>query len=255
MLMSPPAQLGFEYYDLKDYELQRVLGCGAQSTVFAVTRKGEDNTEYALKVFKDDKDHIRELNVLAQLKKDGFTVAVPLLFDDGSEVEITEIVSKKKHKGIVSMPVCKLIRPERDGELLSAKNVLSLIDVLKSLHEAEIFNCDLKPKNVLLGTDGPVICDWGSAVIGRKRVCSPGTIGFCDFAIGSKQNACAEHDLKALVRLFYACYTNQHVPSNSLFDSNAFWSVQFPVGSYWQKAMDAAGAADYDKLKSILGQF
>ncbi|MFB6716444.1 protein kinase [Streptomyces sp. NPDC056358] len=46
---------------------------------------------------------------------------------------------------------------------------LALVDALRAIHGAGLLHRDLKPKNVVLGPDGPVVLDFGLAVLAERR--------------------------------------------------------------------------------------
>ncbi|MFF4664206.1 protein kinase [Streptomyces sp. NPDC001282] len=46
---------------------------------------------------------------------------------------------------------------------------LALVDALRAIHTAGLLHRDLKPQNVVLGPDGPVVLDFGLAVLAERR--------------------------------------------------------------------------------------
>ncbi|MEU8593770.1 protein kinase [Streptomyces anulatus] len=46
---------------------------------------------------------------------------------------------------------------------------LALVEALRAIHGAGIYHRDLKPGNVVLGPDGPVVLDFGLAVLAERR--------------------------------------------------------------------------------------
>jgi serine/threonine protein kinase len=162
------------------------------------------------------------------------------------QMMVTETISGLKYRALMSLPLCVPIRPEpeRGGRLLRSSQYLQLLNTLEAVHAGGMFNCDIKPSNVLMHGDNVVLCDWGSAVFGignnplPKR--SVGTIGYCDFTLIKPAPPDASHDLMALVRTVYANYTGQHVPSDQNM-ANAFWEENFrSTDSQWTKAMNYA---------------
>ena len=167
---------------------------------------------------------------------------------------VTETISGQKYRALMSLPLCVPIRPRRGGSLLRRKHFLQLLDTLEALHAGRMFNCDIKPSNVLMHGDNVVLCDWGSAAFAigddplPKR--SVGTIGYCDFTLLEPAPPSASHDLMALVRTVYSNYTLQHVSSDQN-TANAFWEENFRQDSLWWNAMKYAREADYTKLKKM----
>ncbi|MEV7398896.1 serine/threonine-protein kinase [Streptomyces sp. NPDC091267] len=47
---------------------------------------------------------------------------------------------------------------------------LALVEALRAIHGAGLYHRDLKPGNVVLGPDGPVVLDFGLAVLAERRV-------------------------------------------------------------------------------------
>ncbi|MER5962787.1 protein kinase [Streptomyces sp. NPDC002057] len=46
---------------------------------------------------------------------------------------------------------------------------LALVDALRAIHGVKLLHRDLKPENVVLGPDGPVVLDFGLAVLAERR--------------------------------------------------------------------------------------
>ncbi|MER6843788.1 serine/threonine-protein kinase [Streptomyces platensis] len=46
---------------------------------------------------------------------------------------------------------------------------LALVDALRAIHGARLLHRDLKPRNVVLGPDGPVVLDFGLAVLSERQ--------------------------------------------------------------------------------------
>ena len=161
-----------------------------------------------------------------------------------------------KYSALMSLLLhCVPIRPERGGRLLRSSHFLQLLNTLEAVHAGGMFNCDIKPSNVLMHGDNVVLCDWGSAVFTifnnplPKR--SVGTIGYCDFTLIKPAPPDASHDLMALVRTVYANYTFQHISSDQN-TANEFWEANFrSIDSMWTKVMNYAREVDYAKLREM----
>lgn len=50
----------------------------------------------------------------------------------------------------MSLPFCVPIRLQRGGKRLERRQFLQILDVLKAVHEHQMFNCDINPYNVLM---------------------------------------------------------------------------------------------------------
>ena len=255
LLLQPPAYFGYMHFDMTGFSIDKIIGQGARTYVFKVSRGNEEPC--ALKVFENLDEYDTELSNLNQLhgilqNKLEFN-HVPKIMN--FHMMVTETISGKKYRALMSLPLCVPIRPERGGRLLRSSHFLQLLNTLEAVHAGGMFNCDIKPSNVMMHGDNVVLCDWGSAVftIGDdplpKR--TVGTIGYCDFTLIKPSPPDASHDLMALVRTVYANYTFQHVPSDQN-TANEFWEENFrSIDSQWTKAMNYAREVDYAKLREM----
>ena len=243
----------------EEFSIDKVIGQGAHTYVFEVSSSsvvgGNEEEPCALKLFESLDEYnkeLRNLNKLGDIMQDRPEKEhVPKI---RKLVTVKETISGRYYRALISLPLCVSIRPQRDGSLLRRKHFLQLVDTLEALHAGRMFNCDIKPSNVLMHGDNVVLCDWGSAVFAigddplPKR--SVGTIGYCDFTLLEPAPPSASHDLMALVRTVYSNYTLQHVSSDQN-TANAFWEENFRQDSLWWNAMKYAREADYTKLKEM----
>jgi serine/threonine protein kinase len=252
LFLTDPRELGFLCYDLPGYDFIRMLGQGAHSTVYAVMKTGERSVERALKLFTaaEPRDHEHAmLTRLAGLQ--GMTLCEPTVIP---KVNVTEILSQEPLYGILTLPICAPIRPERAGVRLTREHVKELLATLKVAHAHGIVNGDLKPQNILMHVvrNRAVICDWGTAVEGVSLPRSVGTIGYDDFSLrGAPQVPSVASDLKAFVRTVYANFTDQCVPTE-LPAADAFWRENCGVGTVWAEAFALAQAGNHDALARVL---
>lgn len=253
LFMSKAKDLGFEYYSIQGYNIERVIGRGAQSVVFEVSKEGSTEP-YVLKMFFDDNAYSSELSVLQALSRVTFPSGCALVPHDVKAVVVTEIIAHEDYSGILTLPLCKVIRPTRDGDTLSRANRTQLLNTLKFVHSTtEYVNADIKPGNILVDSQGTaVICDWGAAVKVKSRI-RVGTVGFCDFTLKGLAPALFAHDLKALVRTIYCNYTDHNAikATATSLDTDEFWATQFANGSIWSEMMEAADRTDYDGLQAL----
>ncbi|WP_185297891.1 serine/threonine protein kinase [Streptomyces finlayi] len=71
---------------------------------------------------------------------------------------------------IAGSDLCRVV--EKAGPLAPgpcAAFGLALVDALRAIHGAGLLHRDLKPQNVVLGPDGPVVLDFGLAVLAERR--------------------------------------------------------------------------------------
>jgi serine/threonine protein kinase len=253
LLLQPPSYFGYKYLHTEEFKLEKVIGQGAHTYVFEVTDK--DRKRLVVKVFEKQDEYEVELVNLRQLgnilpgSKHVPRIIRPL-------VMVKEHTSSQEYKAIMTLPLCEVIRPQRDGLLLQRPHYLQLLHTLHKVHDEHMYNCDVKPCNILLNGNNAVFCDWGSAVFASdgdptslpER--SVGTVGYSDFNLRVPSPPDASHDLMALVRTVYANYTDQVVPSKE-DTADSFWEEKFRNGSLWRKAMVCAQAKNYDGLEQL----
>ncbi len=274
--MQHPSVLGFKLHSVDGYRLLRVLGRSELNTVFAATKTDSVSSttvstceevceEVSVKIFDEECDFHHEVDMLTRLKvilsaSEQDLSAVPnVSYDENgvlsSAVEATEVVQGERFRGIVTLPMCRLIRPSRSGVTLTADHILQLLATLEVVHEGGMLNCDIKPDNILIRNDRTVLCDWGSArcinpVTKRYDRLSSGTVGYSDFTIGLILGPTAAHDLMALVRTVYVNYTT-NTPPSVRSESDEFWAQRLREGSVWGDLNEAAASEDYGALKVL----
>ena len=254
LLLQPPSYFGYMRFDMEEFNIDKVIGQGAHTFVFEVSKEDEDPR--VLKLFENREEYKTELRNLKKirdiLQNRPEYAHVPKI--DRPLIKVIEAISGRKYRAIMSLPLCVPIRPQRGGSLLERPHYLQLLSTLEVVHAERLFNCDIKPSNVLMHGDDAVLCDWGSAAFAigddplPKR--SIGTIGYCDFTLLEPAPPDASHDLMALVRTVYANYTHQLVSSDQN-EADEFWEENFRKDSLWRKAMKYASKANYAKLKKL----
>jgi hypothetical protein len=123
--------------------IHRYLGHGATANVFKVTRQGEQNKE-AMKLAICD-EYIQCIAKEARFLQEvcvGVT-GVP---------QVTHV-----EPNAIYMKVVKPMRIEDWTE----KRMKDLVTVLKSMHEKGYYHRDIRPANIGLDGDQPVLLDWG----------------------------------------------------------------------------------------------
>ena len=239
---------------MDEFEMVKVIGQGARTFVFEVA-KGEVEVR-VLKLFEKEDEYTAELTNLNKLGNSlqGVPQFKHVPHVDRQLMLVTEAISGREYQGIISLPLCVPIRPQRCGKRLERQHYLQLLSTLKLVHAKRMYNADIKPSNVMMHGDDAVICDWGAAVFATGDSAIPetrtGTIGYSDFTLLLQAAPNASHDLMALVRTIYANYTHQRVPSDQ-DGADFFWQENFREGSLWKTAMEYALEVNYDKLEEV----
>jgi hypothetical protein len=167
--LSPGAEIG-------GYTILAPLGAGGMGTVYRAVDGG--GTAVALKLLHP---HIgadpasrerlrREVHALQRLRHPGVAAVLDAEADSTEAFLVTELV-----------PGQDLAAHVRSRGPLDATALLRLADglrdALSAVHAAGVVHRDLKPSNVLIGTDGPVLIDFGIAQsVDETRVTSTGFV-------------------------------------------------------------------------------
>ncbi|GAA3844424.1 hypothetical protein GCM10022226_79440 [Sphaerisporangium flaviroseum] len=150
-----PTQVG-------DYELTARLGEGGQGVVY-LGRSAEGVT-VAVKVLRSDLAHNEE--ALARFVREVSTAERVATFCTAQVIEtgvadqrpfiVSEYIDGPTLDGVVERE-----GPRRGAALL--RLAIGTVTALVAIHQAGIVHRDFKPSNVLLGTDGPRVIDFGIA--------------------------------------------------------------------------------------------
>ncbi|MFG2078348.1 serine/threonine-protein kinase [Nonomuraea maritima] len=146
-----PLQLG-------EYALSGRLGEGGQGTVYLGSRGGET---YAVKLLHgpvgDEQGvFLREVELAKHVARFCTAQVIDAGFDDGRPYIVSEYVDGPSLQREVA-----LTGPRRGGAL--ERLAVSTATALVAIHRAGIVHRDFKPQNVLLGSDGPRVIDFGLA--------------------------------------------------------------------------------------------
>ncbi|NRQ37951.1 protein kinase, partial [Nonomuraea sp. NN258] len=143
---------------LGDYELSGRLGEGGQGVVFL----GSDGEEaYAVKLLHgslgDERAaFLREVELAKHVARFCTAQVIDAGFDEGRPYIVSEYVDGPSLQREVA-----LTGPRRGGAL--ERLAVGTATALAAIHRAGIVHRDFKPQNVLLGSDGPRVIDFGLA--------------------------------------------------------------------------------------------
>ncbi|MEW9547730.1 PASTA domain-containing protein [Nonomuraea sp. NPDC050783] len=143
---------------LGEYELSGRLGEGGQGVVFLGSRNGET---YAVKLLHgpvgDERAaFLREVELAKHVARFCTAQVVDAGFDDGRPYIVSEYVDGPSLAREVA-----LTGPRRGGAL--ERLAVGTATAITAIHRAGIVHRDFKPQNVLLGSDGPRVIDFGLA--------------------------------------------------------------------------------------------
>ncbi|QYC39508.1 Serine/threonine-protein kinase AfsK [Nonomuraea coxensis DSM 45129] len=146
-----PARLGA-------YELSGRLGEGGQGVVFLGARDGE---AYAVKLLHgpvgDERGaFLREVELAKHVARFCTAQVIDAGFDEGRAYIVSEYVDGPSLAREVA-----LTGPRRGGAL--ERLAVGTATAIAAIHRAGIVHRDFKPQNVLLGSDGPRVIDFGLA--------------------------------------------------------------------------------------------
>ncbi|SEF54588.1 Serine/threonine protein kinase [Nonomuraea solani] len=143
---------------LGEYALSGRLGEGGQGAVFLGSRGGET---YAVKLLHgpvgDERAaFLREVELAKHVARFCTAQVIDAGFDEGRPYIVSEYVDGPSLQREVA-----LTGPRRGGAL--ERLAVSTATALAAIHRAGIVHRDFKPQNVLLGSDGPRVIDFGLA--------------------------------------------------------------------------------------------
>ncbi|KAB8187563.1 PASTA domain-containing protein [Nonomuraea phyllanthi] len=157
MPTAQPLRTG-DPHRLGEYELSGRLGEGGQGAVFLGSRAGES---YAVKLLHgpvgDERAaFLREVELAKHVARFCTAQVIDAGFDEGRPYIVSEYVDGPSlHREVA------LTGPRQGGAL--ERLAVSTATALAAIHRAGIVHRDFKPQNVLLGSDGPRVIDFGLA--------------------------------------------------------------------------------------------
>ncbi|WP_223190856.1 serine/threonine-protein kinase, partial [Nonomuraea terrae] len=157
MPTAQPLRTG-DPHRLGEYELSGRLGEGGQGTVYLGSRGGET---YAVKLLHgpvgdEQAAFLREVELAKHVARFCTAQVIDAGFDEGRPYIVSEYVDGPSLQREVA-----LTGPRRGGAL--ERLAVSTATALTAIHRAGIVHRDFKPQNVLLGSDGPRVIDFGLA--------------------------------------------------------------------------------------------
>ncbi|MFI7706341.1 PASTA domain-containing protein [Nonomuraea sp. NPDC049480] len=143
---------------LGEYALSGRLGEGGQGAVFLGSRGGET---YAVKLLHgpvgdEQAAFLREVELAKHVARFCTAQVIDAGFDEGRPYIVSEYVDGPSLQREVA-----LTGPRRGGAL--ERLAVSTATAIVAIHRAGIVHRDFKPQNVLLGSDGPRVIDFGLA--------------------------------------------------------------------------------------------
>ena len=147
------------------YEIVGRLGRGGQGTVYLGHRVDDpQRTQVAVKLlhphFTDDPKARQRLLREASFASKVARFCTAQVLDYGEDDERVYLVSEY----VAGSSLTELL--ERDGPRTGValeRLAISTVTALAAIHEAGVVHLDLKPANVLMGSDGPIVIDFGIA--------------------------------------------------------------------------------------------
>ncbi|MBF8194216.1 PASTA domain-containing protein [Nonomuraea sp. K274] len=157
MPTAQPLRTG-DPHRLGEYELSGRLGEGGQGAVFLGSRGGET---FAVKLLHgpvgDERAaFLREVELAKHVARFCTAQVIDAGFDEGRPYIVSEYVDGPSLQREVA-----LTGPRRGGTL--ERLAVGTATALTAIHRAGIVHRDFKPQNVLLGSDGPRVIDFGLA--------------------------------------------------------------------------------------------
>lgn len=156
------------------YVIQRLLGRGANGTVYLVKEVGT-NRQFALKMGRDTLDLQSEINVLTTLQSQGKQAA---LQQNGNPSFLFEVDDLSLRSGDIPFYVMRYVKGEplhrfvaRRGRAWFGVAGLGILNRLAELHEAGWVFGDLKPQNILVTAYGDAeLIDYGGVTLAGRSV-------------------------------------------------------------------------------------
>ncbi|MCS4484780.1 serine/threonine protein kinase [Gleimia sp. 6138-11-ORH1] len=148
--------------EIGGYQLVRLLGTGGTGKVWEVRDGG--GTSYALKLLHPQlsvdetyrKRILREAQLLSKVQSPGVIQVCDVEVDGAEPFVVTELVHGPSLK--------QYVQTQRALSLVEATQIArELLEILESVHAVGVVHRDVKPANILLGQQGPVLIDFGIA--------------------------------------------------------------------------------------------
>lgn len=148
--------------EIGGYQLVRLLGTGGTGKVWEVRDAG--GHPFALKLLHPQlaldetyrKRIFREAKLLSKVRSEGVIRVCDVEVDSAEPFVVTELVHgpslKQYVQTQVKLPLAEALQIAR-----------RLLEILESVHAVGVVHRDVKPANILLGEQGPVLIDFGIA--------------------------------------------------------------------------------------------
>ena len=191
------------------YRFEREIGRGATGVVYEATQLSLDRTVAAKVLFLGSQDgeelSLSEGSLLASIEHD----CVPTIYDH-------EMIGNRPclFMRMITGPSLRYFCKEHRTHLTRAVNwMIRITGGIAECHSRGILHCDLKPDNILLDDDQPVIVDFGLAsVLGTSRGGLTGSVGYLapELRLRPDQPVMTSGDLFGLGVIFYELLTGNH---------------------------------------------
>ncbi|CAI2189698.1 5077_t:CDS:1 [Funneliformis geosporum] len=220
--------------------LKMYLGTGLSSTVYMIDKDGVPS---AIKIFKQGFNPDNEVNILRYLNEKMIQNIPTYIAHDKKSMIITPVGEKISYQ-------------------FRQHHALQLLNLLRCIHNEEVFHRDVRPSNILLDTsDNVILADWGSAIRKPSNELVPyeGTISFASPDILNNNleshHSKASDDLHSFVRTLFILHNPRDLPilpdedlSTKAQSVIGYWNDKLD-GELWTEMVNGASNQDYDVLK------
>eukprot|EP00347_Sterkiella_histriomuscorum_P003421 403364357 len=191
-----------------EYKVIKELGQGAQGAVYLI-KDIKTGKKYAAKIYQKSDRHKLEEEILRKVTKlEGFP-------------HLRDVTLIEDHHMIVMQCLGQNLRSLKESQKSQKLSIQTSLQVmhqmlmrLESLHKLGYVHCDLKPDNILIGTDPAVdhniyLIDFGLAhyyltprgrhIAPPKKASFKGSISYCSLNVLNKQHPSRRDDLESML--------------------------------------------------------
>mmetsp|Transcript_15453 Transcript_15453/g.22689 ORF Transcript_15453/g.22689 Transcript_15453/m.22689 type:complete len:540 (+) Transcript_15453:114-1733(+) len=247
LLTSAVEDLGFVSFDVPNWQLLDGLGRGRFSSVYSC-RSITTNEMCVTKIFRGDAKGlaIAERNILTDLNViNAWNIPV-----------CRELHVFEDFNALIITPLGTSVLPCTVHTYISPRMIVTLLEVIQSVHNRGWIHRDIKPDNIYFDKDDTtriVLNDWSSAVKRGTECDFVGTRIFGDPPdIHGKHMPTPKLDLRSLVRTAF-CLSKQRLPlvEDDTIAVQQFWEGVKKDYAIFATAMELADSSNYDGLESL----